>query len=62
MKWNDPMRLSHVPYIDVRPEDDIITASDKALAVLDQYLQDQEQKERAERERRNRPFFGRLFG
>lgn len=61
VKWNDPLRLSNPPYIDARPEDDAETLMRKILESLDQY-EEEKAVRRREAERRNRPFFGRLFG
>ncbi|WP_312800185.1 hypothetical protein [Corynebacterium variabile] len=61
MKMMKRPRLSNPPYIDARPEDDVDTLMRKTLASLDQYEQEKVRRRR-EAERRNRPFFGRLFG
>ena len=69
MNWNARQRLSNVPYIDVRPEDDTITAAKKTLAVLEKYNREKAQKARLDAERsalagtsKERSFFGRMFG
>ena len=61
MKVMKRPRLSNPPYMDARPEDDVDTLMRKTLASLDQYEQEKVRR-RLEAERRNRPFFGRLFG